>query len=158
MSEQTGKGYEMVDLEDFGTLAHGMSDAFLCDHLDISTKTLNRWKTGHTEAPKAMRLLLRFINWGELESIGGKDWEGFTVNKLDHRLTVPLFHGDFNAKEIAAMFFTTQDAWQDKRDLKTVQTELTALRLELTESNKRRDYYHDQLKQAGREYIAKLNI
>lgn len=148
----------MVDLEDFGTLAHGMNEAFLCSHLDISTKTLHRWKTGHTEAPRAVRLLLRFINWGELESIGGKDWEGFTINKQTHRLSVPLFHRDFNAREIAAMFFTTQDAWQDKRDLATVQKELTATKSELTESKRRADYYLDQLQEAGREYIAKLTI
>lgn len=148
----------MVDLEDFHILAHGINSKFLCEHLDINPRTLHRWRTGQTEAPRAVKLLLRYINWGELESIGGSDWEGFTINKRDHRLSVPLFHKDFNAREIAAMFFTMQGAWKDKRDLKTALKELETLRLELADSNKHKDYYHDQLKQAGQEYITKLKL
>lgn len=98
----------MLDLDDFATLAHGLDEAWLCDHLGVSAKTLRRWRSGATEAPKAVRHLLRFINWGELSAIGGKDWEGFTLNKQYHTLNVPLFHRPFEPRQISAMFFQVQ--------------------------------------------------
>jgi hypothetical protein len=36
----------MIDLEDFGTLMHGHSVEWLCEHLGVTRRTLNEWKSG----------------------------------------------------------------------------------------------------------------
>ncbi|MDD5299915.1 MAG: hypothetical protein PHD65_05400 [Gallionella sp.] len=145
----------MVDLDNFKTLLSGFGQEKLCQMLEVNPKTVKRWADGTIEAPKAVRLLLHFINWGDLSAIGGEEWEGFTINMKDHRLTVPFFHRDFGAKEISAMFFTTQDAWQDKRDLKRISEELTTTRLQLEKTKTDNAFYRSQLKQANREFVLK---
>lgn len=135
----------MIDLDDFGTLCHGTSDAWLCEHLDITPRTLRRWKAG-ARVPKAVLLLLRYINYGELASIGGKEWEGFTLNAKYHTLDVPCFHRPFEAGQIKAMFFKITDAWINEAEVKN-------LHRALAEANQRNDYYRDQLKQAGRKFV-----
>lgn len=143
----------MIDLEDFGTLISGYGQEKLCRMLEVNPKTVKRWANGTVAVPKAVKLLLRFINWGELSAIGGEEWEGFTINMKDHRLTVPLFHGDFGAREISAMFFTIRDAWQDKRELKKISEELIAVKSQLAKVSSDNEFYRSQLKQANREYI-----
>lgn len=145
----------MVDLDEFHTLLSGYGQERLCKLLDVNPKTVKRWYEGTVDAPKAVRLLLKFINWGDLSAIGGKEWEGFTINMRDHRLTVPLFRGDFNPREISSMFFTVRDAWQDKRDLRKVTEELIAVKSQLEKTISDNDFYRAQLKQACREYIGK---
>lgn len=143
----------MVDLDDFKNVISGYGQERLCKLLDVNPKTVKRWYDGTVDAPKAVRLLLRFINWGDLSAIGGKEWAGFTINMRDHRLTVPLFRGDFGAREISAMFFTVRDAWQDKRDLKKVTEELITVKSQLEKAISDNEFYRSQLKQANREYV-----
>lgn len=143
----------MIDLDEFHTLLSGFGQERLSKLLDINPKTVKRWYDGTVDAPKAVQLLLRFINWGELSAIGGTEWEGFTINMRDGRLTVPFFHGDFNAREISAMFFTVRNAWQDKRDLKKVTEELMSMKSQLEKTISDNAFYRSQLKQANREYI-----
>lgn len=148
----------MIDLDEFHTLISGYGQTKLCELLEVNPKTVKRWLDGSVKVPMAVRLLMRFINWGDLSAIGGKEWEGFTINMRDHRLTVPLFRGDFNPREISAMFFTVRDAWQDKRDLAKTLDELATLKTELAAKNDAITFYRDQLKQAGREYITNLGM
>lgn len=145
----------MIDLSNFKTLLSGFGQEKLCNLLELNPKTVKRWIDGKITPPKAVQLLLHYINWGDISAIGGKEWEGFSINMKDHRLTIPFFKRDFNARELSAMFFTTQDAWQDKRDLKTTLEKLANTEKELTAARDNIQFYRSQLKQAGREYAFK---
>jgi hypothetical protein len=147
---------DMVDLDDFVALAHGIEVEKLCKMLEIHPRTLKRWRSGEVKPPIAVCLLLRFINWGELSSLGGEDWKGFTIGRQDHKLYLPCFRAGFTPYELQAMFFTTQDAWQDKRDLKHVSSqfaesfaEIARLKVELFEAKERNAYYSRVLLDAG---------
>ena len=63
---------------------------------------------------------------------------------IDGTLTIPFFHRPFTPEQVKAMFFTTQDAWQDKRDVNTLHRELVTLRAQLAESQKRERFYRRQ--------------
>lgn len=142
----------MLDLEDFGTLSHGYSSDKLSTLFRVNITTARRWKAGTIPAPHAVVLMLRFINWGELSSIGGPDWDGFTINMRDHKLNIPFFKKGFSPEEIKAMFFLTQDAWHDKRELRLTLEKLAATQAALDKSEQVNRFYRDQLRQAGREY------
>jgi hypothetical protein len=116
----------MVDLEDFATLAHGLDEAWLCDHLGVCCKTLRRWRSGATEAPRAVKHLLRFMNWGELSAIGGKEWEGFTLR--GGKLSAPCHHRPFDPFQIQAMFFQVQASRYWEREAARLGRELAELR------------------------------
>lgn len=125
----------MLDLEDFGILAHGHSDQWLCEHLGVTPRHLRNWKSGKTPVPKPVKLLLQFIHYGELSAIGGKDWEGFTLR--GGCLSIPLFPRTFTAQQLGAMFFTTQDAWANRADLNAAQKEIARLSAELAQEKRR---------------------
>lgn len=147
----------MLDLEDFHTLSHGYSSDKLSELFKVNITTARRWKAGTIPAPHAVVLMLRFINWGEISSIGGADWEGFTINMRDHKLNIPFFKKGFSPEEIKAMFFLTQDAWQDKRELRLTAEKLTATQAALDKSEQDNKFYRDQVRQAGREYAFKAS-
>lgn len=146
----------MVDLEDFKTLSHGYSSEKLRDLFKVNITTARRWKAGTIPAPHSVVLMLRLINWGEVSSIGGTDWEGFTINVKDHKLNIPFFKKGFSPEEIKAMFFLTQDAWRDKRELRLTLEKLTATQTKLEKAEQDNKFYRDQVKQAGREFAFKV--
>lgn len=121
----------MRNLNDFAELTSGYSENYLAKYLQVNPKTIRRWKTGTTNAPHAIRLLLRIKLEGDLSAIGGKEWEGFTINAKFNTMCIPFFHRPFEPRQIIAMFFTTQDAWTDKRDLKQLRVELRKLKEKL---------------------------
>lgn len=129
--------------QDFADLVAGMSEAYLCEFLQVDLKTLRRWKAGTTPAPHAVRLLLRLKLEGELTALGGDAWEGFRLGR-DGLLYIPLFHRGFDPLQIQAMFFTTQDAWADKRDVNALQRDLAALRADYDALARREAFYRRQ--------------
>lgn len=126
----------MLDLDDFGTLAHGLADSWLCAHLDISPRTLRNYRTGRRPVPKPIMELLRWIHWGELSAIGGSEWEGFTLR--GGALSIPLFPRGFDPYQIKSMFFTTQDAWAIRADLAHAQAEIARLTAEIEKARSAR--------------------
>lgn len=142
----------MIDLEDFNTLSHGYSSDKLSKLFHVNITTARRWKAKTVPAPHSVILMLRFINWGELSSIGGPSWEGFTINIRDHKLNIPFFRQGFSPEEIKAMFFLTQDAWQDKRELRLTLEKLSATQEALDKSEQDNKFYRDQVRQAAQEY------
>lgn len=132
----------MLD-EEFADLVAGMNEAYLCEYLQINLKTFRRWKAGTITAPHAARLLLKLKINGDLSALAGDAWEGFRLGR-DGLLYIPLFHRGFNPHQLKAMFFTTQDAWADKRDVKALQRDLAALRAAYDDLLKREAFYRRQ--------------
>lgn len=95
--------------------------------------------------PDAVSKLLQIYLDGDLSALGGKDWEGFRLCPKYHTLTIPFFHRPFEAGQIKAMFFTTQGAWADRADVKTLQIELNALRAEHEALKVRAAFYQRQV-------------
>jgi len=125
---------------EFRDLIAGVNQTYLLELLDIGPATLRRWKTGKARIPKAAVQYLRIVLDGDLAALGGDQWQGFRLGK-DGLLNIPLFHRPFDALQLQAMFFTTQDAWADKRDLNAIQRDLAALRAEHNELKKRAAFY-----------------
>lgn len=126
----------MLDLEDFGTLAHGLSNDWLCAHLDVTPRTLRDYRAGRRPVPKPIIELLKWIHWGELSAIGGPEWEGFTLR--GGALQIPFFSRPFAPEQLKAMFFTTQDAWSLRADLAQAQAEIARLRAEIEKARSAR--------------------
>ncbi len=137
------------DFEKFADLVVGVNRDWLCQYLKIHKKTLERWISGSTDAPEAVRKLLRLKYEGDLASLGGEGWEGFYIGRKDHLLYIPLFRGGFEPGQIKAMFFLCQDAWADKRDLKHVLNQQIELNNELERLRNQNTYYRQQLREAG---------
>ncbi len=93
-----------MQAEEFRDLVAGVGDTYLCQFLGVGAATFRRWKTGKARIPEAVIKLLHIKLDGDLSSIGGKDWEGFAINR-DGTLTLPLFHRPIPPRRIAAMFF-----------------------------------------------------
>lgn len=117
----------MVKISFFDLVA-GISEQWLCKYLDVNAKTVKRWKKGTTEAPHAVRLLLRIALEGDLSAIGGEGWEGFNIGRIDHKLYMPLFHGGKTGQDIQELFFTNQRARWYEREMNRLQRELDELK------------------------------
>lgn len=144
----------MLDLDDFGTLAHGYTDAQLAKEFDVTLRTARNWRTGKTPVPLAVRRLLKIINWGDLEALGGSDWAGFTLNR-DGTMSVPLFPRPLPAARIASMFFWEPE--QQVRDLERSALNNATLSAEL-EKEKRRKSAAIEIKIDGQTVYASAPV
>jgi len=142
----------MIDTNDPGTLLHG-DDLKTANMLKICPKTIKRWKTGKNRIPEAVKLLMKFIKWGDLSGIGGKEWEGFTIGWQDKKFYIPAFKDGFTPGQLNALFFRVQDAWMNKRDLKNTTKLLKECQEKLELSEKNNKFYKEQLKEAGKQFI-----
>jgi hypothetical protein len=116
-----------LDQEDFKYLAHGLSQEWLCEYLDISPRTCRDYRSGKRPAPQPILKLLRFLNNGDLSAIGGPEWEGFVMGR--GLLSVPLFHRPLPPARIAGMFFWEPE--QQARDLIRAGEEIKRLKGEI---------------------------
>lgn len=112
----------------FFDLVAGISEQWLCEYLEVNSKTIKRWKKGTTDAPHAIRLLLRIALDGDLSAFGGKDWEGFNIGQKDHKLYMPLHHGGFTPERMQELFFTNQRARWYEKEMNRLQRELNELK------------------------------
>ena len=95
-----------MQAEQFRDLVAGVSESYLCDFLQVSLKTLRRWKAGTAAVPHATVLLIQVKLDGDLSALGGSDWEGFFFSK--DGLHLPGWKYGFNPHQIRGMFFKCQ--------------------------------------------------
>jgi hypothetical protein len=151
----------MIDINETGTLFASQSEEKLSELLEVNIKTVKRWKTGKFPVPKPIRLIMQFINWGELAAIGGKEWEGFTINLRDHKLNIPGFSQNregFSPGQLKDIFFKIQYIPQLESKLKYKSELLESAKNELIAEKKKTEYYRHQLRQAGAEYSEILTM
>lgn len=139
-----------MDAESFADLVAGFNEDYLCEYLQVNPKTLKRWNAGTVQPPHAVLLLLQ-LRAGDLSALGGSGWEGFRISP-DNKLHIPFFHRPFEPGQVKAMFFTTQDAWADRSEVKGLQRDLVALRAELTAEKEKAAWYRRQLKETSLHY------
>jgi hypothetical protein len=112
-----------MQASDFRDLVAGMDSGYLCDYLQIHTRTLKRWKEGTAAVPHSAVIALRLKLDGDLSAVGGDDWTGFVFAR-DGRLYAPYFRGGFTALQICGMFFERQELSWLRREVKRLDAEL----------------------------------
>lgn len=117
-----------MQASEFKRLTQGRSDASWCAYFDVGAATFRRWKTGKARVPGAVARLLR-MGCSELSALAGAgdEWRDFSFGP-DGRFYHPFWREGFSAGDLRGMFFLTQDAWQDKRDLRATLAENAELK------------------------------
>jgi hypothetical protein len=119
----------MPEPDNFRDLAHGLSNDWLCEHLDVTARTLRDWRKGRRKPPKAVRELLKLINCFDLSAIGGKDWDGFIFGR--GHLSIPWHDRPFTASQLSAMYLYISDLPILRGDLRQAQKQIADLRAQL---------------------------
>jgi hypothetical protein len=112
-----------MNASDFRDLVAGMDPAWLCDYLQIHSRTLKRWKSGAAAVPHSAVLALRLKLEGDVASFAGEAWKGFFFGR-DGKLYIPFFHRGHEPAQICAMFFQVQELHHLRREVQRLGAEL----------------------------------
>ena len=109
--------------EAFRDLVACQDEQSIADYLQVTLRTVRRWKRGTADAPHSAVLALRLHLHCELGALH-PDWEGFTLHA--GKLHTPgVFKRPFSPEGILGMFFTVQEVRWSRKELKRLSAELT---------------------------------
>lgn len=117
-----------MDFESFRDLVAGCSETHLAAFLKVNLKTFRRWKSGASKPPHSAVIALQFHLSGDLATIGGDEWRGFSLR--GGKLHAPFFKRPFDPFQIQAMFFDVQMSRHYKREAERLASEVERLRAE----------------------------
>ena len=112
-----------IDAESFRDLVAGFDITKLCLWLNVSPRTLKRWKTGQATPPKAVIIALTLRLHGDLSALFGDDWQHFRFGH-DGKLYIPGWKYGWEPGEIRALFFTKQELRYWKAEAGRLEREL----------------------------------
>lgn len=107
-------------------LLHGSAE-HLADLLGCSVRQARRYRAGTLPLPEPSRRLLKLLRNGDLSSLLGSAWAGFSFSR-DGLLFVPGWANGMRPEQIRAMFYGYQEAAALKADLKRLRNELWAMK------------------------------
>jgi len=94
-------------MQTFPDLVAGMDAQYLCDYLQITKRTLARWKNGTATPPHSAILALQIKLDGNLSALGGNAWKGFFLR--DGKLYAPFFERGITPDRLNSLFFAMQE-------------------------------------------------
>lgn len=128
-----------MDALEFRDLIAGINQQSLADYLQISLKTLQRYRDGTTVVPHAVVIALRLKLDGDLAALAGPQWDGFTVK--NGLLYLPGWRGGFDPDGIRAMFFKVQQVRALESRIRDLERREAALEGDVADALRKAAYY-----------------
>lgn len=107
----------------FRDLVACQSGQSIADYLQVSLRTVRRWKAGAAEAPHSAVLAIRLHLHCDLGALH-PDWQGWAIGK-GLLYTPGVFKRPFEPFQLLGMFFTVQEVHWSRKELKRLGAELT---------------------------------
>lgn len=136
-----------------GEILAATSAAELVEITGVDPTTARRWKTGRARMPTAAARLASLRILGDLASLAGPDWQGWTIGR-DGLLHSPRWRRGFSRVELEELptLHGQRAAFDVER--RQLQREVEQLRQDLQDEKKRAAFYRAQLVSESRIGLA----
>ena len=140
---------------DSGEVLAAVSVAELISITAVNETTARRWKSGRAQIPTAAARLVALYTVGDLASLAGPDWDGWTITR-DGRLQSPRWRRAFTRWEIEELpnLHGQRAAFDVER--RQLQRDMRQAHDELDAQKKRAAFYRAQLVTEARIGLAFL--
>lgn len=139
--------------DEFYPLVSGLTNDQIAELSGVTVGTVRRWLAGATPIPYAVQQLFRLRTHG----VVGKDWEGWRVGS-DGLLYHPFWRRGFNGHELAGMWFEAQRVFSLTRDVRQLEKDCEALRVDAVKAEELAGYYKRQVRLEAQMGLALARI